>query len=589
MSCSNIANITATISDVSFWNSVDILIKKPHVVNKRLWGSKTLFRDTKAPDNLPLYYERIKNINNIQEYIDSFYENLNVSTDDAISNIQFTLLELLPRTYNENHAFQIVILNKEIKTALFYDVTPSYMEQNLCPTFSYSFKLHENGVQLEVESVYLFSEPSSKSYQWLKDTVLPHLIKWATENFENECHKQICNESLSLVSIDKYYSKYNELKIKHGREMVKIWPECTDPSKFVYEDIAIATYLLLLWEDERRNHNLINYQTFVDLGCGNGLLVYILIKEGHKGVGIDIRRRQIWGMYPPDVKLEVKTVTPSDAHLFPETDWLIGNHSDELTPWIPVIAARSSYKCNFFLLPCCAYNFDGSKYQRQNSSISQYTEYLQYIKQVCEDCGFQTVTDRLKIPSTKRICHIGIERTYPIEEYDQYCNRIQNLISVGSSAADVDCESLWIRDFKAREATEKVKNCTQLDKSLIEKIVEIISKHLLHNCNLESVWSIGKTVGLREVINIIPKDKLKALKSECGGLQTLLKNNHHIFKVQSGTVQLRYPKTVEEVYKGQNKTNNVKIQQKPCWFYNNHPQGCPLTDLQCSFLHIKSW
>lgn len=152
MSCSNIANITATISDVSFWNSVDILIKKPHVVNKRLWGSKTLFRDTKAPDNLPLYYERIKNINNIQEYIDSFYENLSVSTDDAISNIHFTLLELLPRTYNENHAFQVVILNKEIKTALFYDVTPSYMEQNLCPTFCYSFKLHENGVQMEVES-----------------------------------------------------------------------------------------------------------------------------------------------------------------------------------------------------------------------------------------------------------------------------------------------------------------------------------------------------------------------------------------------------------------------------------------------------
>lgn len=118
--------------------------------------------------------------------------------------------------------------------------------------------------------------------------------------------------------------------------------------------------------------------------------------------------------------------------------------------------------------------------------------------------------------------------------------------------------------------------------------MEIISNHLLHNCNLESVWSIGKTVGLREVINIIPKDKLKALKSECGGLQTLLKNNHHIFKVQSGTVQLRYPKTVEEVYEGQNKTNNVKIQQKPCWFYNNHPQGCPLTDLQCSFLHIKT-
>jgi len=30
-----------------------------------------------------------------------------------------------------------------------------------------------------------------------------------------------------------------------------------------------------------------------------------------------------------------------DSLLYPETDWLIGNHSDELTPWIPVIAARS--------------------------------------------------------------------------------------------------------------------------------------------------------------------------------------------------------------------------------------------------------
>lgn len=104
---------------------------------------------------------------------------------------------------------------------------------------------------------------------------------------------------------------------------------------------------------------------------------------------------------------------------------------------------------------------------------------------------------------------------------------------------------------------------------------------------MEYVWSNGKTVELSEVIKIIPKDKLKALKSECGGLQTLLKNNHHIFKVQSGTVQLRHPKTIEEVYNSQNKTKYVKIQQRPCWFYNNHPQGCPLTDLQCSFLHMK--
>jgi len=29
------------------------------------------------------------------------------------------------------------------------------------------------------------------------------------------------------------------------------WPEATDPHKFVYEDIAIATYLLVRWRSVR--------------------------------------------------------------------------------------------------------------------------------------------------------------------------------------------------------------------------------------------------------------------------------------------------------------------------------------------------
>lgn len=38
--------------------------------------------------------------------------------------------------------------------------------------------------------------------------------------------------------------------------------------------------------------------------------------------------------------LQEMAITPGDSNLFPECDWLLGNHSDELTPWIPVIAAR---------------------------------------------------------------------------------------------------------------------------------------------------------------------------------------------------------------------------------------------------------
>lgn len=38
--------------------------------------------------------------------------------------------------------------------------------------------------------------------------------------------------------------------------------------------------------------------------------------------------------------LQERAVDPTLPGLFPDTDWLIGNHSDELTPWIPVMAAR---------------------------------------------------------------------------------------------------------------------------------------------------------------------------------------------------------------------------------------------------------
>lgn len=188
--------------------------------------------------------------------------------------------------------------------------------------------LHEH-FKLPFSNKSFFADDTSncKSYQWLVDQVLPQFVKWGEEDTRK---RPICMESLSLISKDKYYKKYNELKMKYGKEMVEVvlffyilhkifyialftgnnyfqvWPEGTDPSKYVYEDVAIATYLLLLWEDG--NEGDFRKKTFVDLGCGNGLLVYILAKEGHTGLGIDVRKRQIWDMYPDDVKLEVRVL-----------------------------------------------------------------------------------------------------------------------------------------------------------------------------------------------------------------------------------------------------------------------------------------
>ncbi|XP_032513378.2 probable tRNA (uracil-O(2)-)-methyltransferase isoform X1 [Danaus plexippus] len=558
----------------SFWQAINILITKPHIVNKRLWGCtvlhKFIYTTSTSTWDSDLKKIKIQSLPNHSQLLTNLTENLKLlNLDEVDAVIEIIIVELFPKSYDENHAYQMICLNKNKNSATFIDITPTELKQILCPTFPYTF-CNENDIILRS------SDTDSKSYMWLKETVLPQVIKWSNELI-NDNARNFCNESLALVSNDKYYLKYNDLKLKYGKNLVKIWPECTDPGKFVYEDIAIATYLLLLWEEY-------GPQTFVDVGCGNGLLVYILTMEGHFGLGVDVRKRKIWDMYPKNIKLRESTVTPSNIHEFSDVDWIIGNHSDELTPWIPVISAISSYNSKFFLLPCCAYNFDGSKYRRQDSSKSQYTEYLEYIKNLCDYCGFETHIDRLKIPSTKRICLIGKMRKYKEHEHGEYCSLVNNLLEkeIGVSNCHLDNDNV-----KTRDPVERVRNCTQIDKDISEEIVMCVAKYLLEDCSKQLTWSIGRKTELKDLIQLIPNDKLKVLKSECGGLQTLLKNNHHIFKVERGFVQLRHPRTVDELEKNfKSKNNNrIRIKVKKCWFFNNHPQGCPLDSTVCSFLH----
>lgn len=357
--------------------------------------------------------------------------------------------------------------------------------------------------------------------------------------------------------------------------------------------------MLLLWKAEQKYSGNHNKQSFVDLGCGNGLLVYILCSEGHVGKGLDVRKRGIWDMYPDFVKLEVETIIPSKNYVLKDVDWIIGNHSDELTPWIPVIAANSSYDCKFFLLPCCAYEFDGQKYQRQNSSKSQYNEYLEYVKEICAICCINTKIDRLKIPSTKRTCFVGTTRSYSKEETKSQLTELYKFIdekckeNLSNNENTIHNSNQTSSNMKIRESVEKVRNCTKIQKNVIEEIVKLISTHLLMQKNIvNGHWNSGCCLSLNEISKLIPSKLLKLLKKECGGLQTLLRNNHNIFEVVAGNVKLRYPRTKSEVIdkltKSKNKKNlNAKLAQKHCWFFKNHPDGCPLTADLCSYMHVK--
>jgi tRNASer (uridine44-2'-O)-methyltransferase len=84
---------------------------------------------------------------------------------------------------------------------------------------------------------------------------------------------------------------YSQLKAKYAKTLCQSWAETTDPGKHVFEDLGIAALLIGLWCELYKDTD---FPGFVDIGCGNSLLVHILIEEGYSGWGFDARRRKSW-------------------------------------------------------------------------------------------------------------------------------------------------------------------------------------------------------------------------------------------------------------------------------------------------------
>lgn len=277
---------------------------------------------------------------------------------------------------------------------------------------------------------------------------------------------------------------------------------------------------------------------------------------------------------------QVKTVLPSSKFLFPNVDWIIGNHSDELTPWIPLITFKSSYKTNLFLLPCCTYDFNGKKYNRVQFSKSQYGDYLDYVQEICSKCCFETKIDKLRIPSTKKTCIVSFGRTYNETESNAMEKQITNVLNAHYKL-NINETDLWIKNFQSRTQIEKVRNCTQLNKDLIKKLVWSVAEALLKDKNFlekanTQTWNAGGRLTFPQLVQTLNMDDLKQLKNECGGLQTLLRNHRYIFEVAQGSVQLRVPSEFKNVQ---------TYKEKPCWFFLNHPDGCLHTVENCAYQH----
>ncbi|KAH9883657.1 hypothetical protein F4778DRAFT_765897 [Xylariomycetidae sp. FL2044] len=250
---------------------------------------------------------------------------------------------------------------------------------------------------------------------------------------------------------------YARLKERYSRQLIKSWAEVTDPSKHVFEDLGIAAFLIQLWTQMYQNSP---FPGFVDIGCGNGLLVHILRREGYLGWGFDARKRKSWENYSeivtefggkPSLRQhvlfpsiaggkqesdiqdptldEIKTDGIVHDGLFPKGTFIISNHADELTPWTPILATIS--ECPFIIIPCCSHDLSGKRFRAPASSIkgkmpSAYSSLVNWVSRIAAECGWKVEKEMLRIPSTRNSALIGRERS-------------------GGSGPDVDMQGLIAR------------------------------------------------------------------------------------------------------------------------------------------------
>ncbi|KAF8526537.1 DUF1613 domain-containing protein [Hysterangium stoloniferum] len=277
----------------------------------------------------------------------------------------------------------------------------------------------------------------------------------ALTNYRKRVHHDV------LIPRNEYQDLYLVMKERH-KSLVGKWQESTDPLKHVYEDVGIATFLMLLWKHTYSNSSNSDSESlhvanvdsesrpwddwarppggFVDVGCGNGILTHILLSEGYTGKGFDLRRRTSWSHYPETTQnhLHVQPFNPFEPHPHLHSGvFLIGNHADELTPWIPVISTLISAS-GYLSIPCCPWDFD-TRFERgsvgaypipqydlkstehedfletlglgnEGQGATSYSKYRIWLGHLSSACGWKVECEMLRIPSTRNWAIIGREK-----------------------------------------------------------------------------------------------------------------------------------------------------------------------------------
>ncbi|OJJ43086.1 hypothetical protein ASPZODRAFT_136631 [Penicilliopsis zonata CBS 506.65] len=212
---------------------------------------------------------------------------------------------------------------------------------------------------------------------------------------------------------------YARLKCTYATELLEKWVEETEPEKHVFEDLLITAFLIELWrnmygvapsseeegEEEGQMRLENSFPGFVDIACGNGVLVYVLSQEGYSGRGFDARRRKTWDIFPDQIQARLQEavyIPPPfveavrkagndellrdlEQHVeihpgvFPRNTFIISNHADELTVWTPLMAALScpDSPSPFLSIPCCSHSLSGARYRYPPPKLTKKQHHLE--------------------------------------------------------------------------------------------------------------------------------------------------------------------------------------------------------------------
>ena len=210
----------------------------------------------------------------------------------------------------------------------------------------------------------------------------------------------------------------------------------------------------------------------------------------------------------------------------------------------------------------------------------------------------------MRIPSTKRICFVGRSRSKHGADQGTLRQTILDMIPMEEENAEKRLKTN--NGFVPRPAEIKVRNCTRIEQSVKDEILGIVLNRLLDrknpltesmgpfqvpNVEVQFGWNCGDIVPLSELAGLVAKELLARLKSECGGIQTLLRNHNFMFVVIGGLVRLRCHAT-DSSEKGRKRKgsssssqNGARTKTKLCWFHGGHPDGCSISAESCLWAH----